>query len=304
LPIALFPGQGVQTAGMDGGLVHAQPDVFATASDVLGVDVVQLCADGRSGSADLTSTRWAQPAVLVCSVASFRALESHGETVDQMFRAAAGHSVGEYAALVAAGVLDLADALRLLVIRGEAMDEAAKRSPGGMAAVMRIDRAEVERICSETGVGLAADNGPGQLVISGALGPLDRAIEGAECSGGKCRRLDIAGAFHSPAMAPAKERLAEAFRDVNFAAPRFDVWSTTTAVPLTTDDAFRSSLAEQLVAPVRWHETVLDVAKRHGTSFIDVGPGRVVGALTRRIVEGAEIAYASEILELAAKGSA
>src|SRR5688572_2980440 len=150
---------------MGRGVVDAVPEVFAEASDVLGVDVFELCAEGRSGSADLSTTRWAQPAVLVCSVAGFRALDAHGER----FVAAAGHSVGEYAALVAAGVLSLEDAVRVISVRAQATDEAGRAEPGAMAAVMRIELADLEQICAQHGIALAADNGPGQFVISGPV---------------------------------------------------------------------------------------------------------------------------------------
>src|SRR5581483_8602396 len=132
---------------MDGGLHEGASDVFELASDVLGVDVVELCSTGRSGEADLASTRWAQPAVLVCSVAAFRSL-------DEAFDGAAGHSIGEYAALVASDALDLKDAVGLVALRARVTEEAGQRTPGSMAAVMKIDRADVDRICEATGVAL------------------------------------------------------------------------------------------------------------------------------------------------------
>lgn len=285
MTIALFPGQGVQSAGMGRGLVDAAPETFRTATEVLGIDAVELCTEGSAAGADLSSTKWAQPAVLVCSVAAYRILTERNES----FVATAGHSVGEYAALVASGVIDLEDALRLVRERADATDEAGRAVPGGMAAVMRIDRDELVRICEEHGVALAADNGPGQFVISGPVGALEGAIEVANAAGGKSRRVEVSAAFHSPVMAPAVSRLSTALDDVTLREPQIDVWSSTTAGPVRSGDEIRRALLDQLTSPVRWTETVEGLAERYGASFRDIGPGRVVAGLTRRIVEGAEI---------------
>jgi [acyl-carrier-protein] S-malonyltransferase len=292
LTLALFPGQGVQSAGMGAALIDAAPDVFATASDVLGVDVVKLCLEGKSGPADLNSTRWAQPAVLTCGVAAFRVLSGRGKTFD----GAAGHSVGEYAALVSADALDLTDAIRLVAERAEATDEAGRAIPGGMAAVMRIERDVVETICAQHGVALAADNGPGQLVISGPTGSLREAVAACKEAGASCRQLDVAAAFHSPVMAPAAERLAAAFSDVRIVEPRIEYWSSATAQRVSKPDEIRRLLLEQLTSPVRWRETVTGLAQRVGGVFCDLGPGRVLAGLVRRIVKGAEIFTAEELV--------
>jgi [acyl-carrier-protein] S-malonyltransferase len=292
MTIALFPGQGVQQAGMDGGLTDSVPDVFAIASSVLDVDVAELCREGHSGSADLSSTRWAQPAVLACSVASFRAITGSGEDV----LAVAGHSIGEYAALVAAGVLDLADAVRLVSLRANATDDAAQATPGGMAAVMRAERSVIEEICERTGAALAADNSAGQLVISGATDALDEAKELASEAGAVCRTLDVAGAFHSPVMAPAAEPLRQALDDTRFTEPTLDLWSSTTARPIAAADDIKTALIDQLVGPVLWRETVSGLAERHGNALLDIGPGKIVGALARRIVPNAEVRFAVDTL--------
>jgi [acyl-carrier-protein] S-malonyltransferase len=277
---------------MGAGLVDAAPDVFSAASDVLGVDVVKLCLEGSSGPADLGSTRWAQPAVLTCGVAAFRVLQERGKEFD----AVAGHSVGEYAALVSADALDLTDALRLVAERAEATDEAGRATPGGMAAVMLIERDAVEAICAQYGVALAADNGPGQLVISGPTDALERAVAACAEAGGKCRQLDVAAAFHSPVMAPAALRLATAFSDVRLVTPRIAFWSSATAQPVTKPEEIKRLLLEQLTSPVRWRETVNALAQRVGSVFCDLGPGRVLAGLVRRIVKGAEIFTAEELV--------
>ncbi|MEX2539907.1 MAG: ACP S-malonyltransferase [Actinomycetota bacterium] len=299
MTIALFPGQGVQAAGMDGGLGELAVDVFATASHVLGEDVLELCRTGRSGTASLDSTLWAQPAVLTCSVAAFRGLSARGES----YAAVAGHSVGEYAALVAGSALDLADALQLIALRAQATDDAAHQNPGGMVAVMRIDREAVEQICERAGTFLAADNSAGQLVMSGPHEALESARAAAEGAGATCRSLDVAGAFHSPAMEPAIARLEAGLAHVTFRVPRIDVWSSTTAAPVRESDEIREVLLAQLVSPVRWRETVEGLAGRNPAVFADLGPGRVVGALAKRIVRGAEIKFVTDLLPASASAS-
>jgi [acyl-carrier-protein] S-malonyltransferase len=274
---------------MDWGLHEGASEVFVLASEVLGVDVAELCSTGRSGAADLTSTRWAQPAVVVCSVAAFRSL---GENV----AAAAGHSIGEYAALVCAGAIDLADAIRLVALRARVTEEAGARTPGGMAAVMKIDREDVDRICAQTGIALAADNSSGQYVISGASDVLDAALKEFSETKAIARKLDVSAAFHSPVMAPAMEPLREALAAVSFVRPSIEIWSSTTGSPIGDPDEIRAALVDQLVSPVRWRETVDAMSAKHGKTFVDVGPGKVVGALAKRIVQGADVSFAADLL--------
>lgn len=287
----MFPGQGVQSSGMSAGLTEPEPEIFATASDVLGTDVVELCETGESQGASLDSTRWTQPAIFTCSVASHRRLTDAGSRSD----AVVGHSIGEYSALVAAGAIDFADALRVVALRAEVTDQAARATPGTMAAVMRIERAEAERIVAEHGVVLAADNGPGQLVISGALDAVARSVDALEAAGATCRRVDVAGAFHSPFMESAAGPMAEALEEARITEPSIAFWSTTRAGRLEAPADIRSSLVEQLTGPVRWHETILAMASA-SDRFTDVGPGRVVAGLVKRIVKGADIRLASELV--------
>ena len=299
MTIALFPGQGVQSPEMGRGLTDAAPEVFSAASDVLGIDVTELCTTGRSGSADLETTRWAQPAVLVCGVAAAKVLSQRGEH----FVAAAGHSVGEYAALVSASALSLTDALRVISVRAQATEDAGRSVPGGMAAVMRVDRAVVDETCGRHGVALAAENGPGQFVVSGPIDDLKRAIEALATAGAVSRHLDVSAAFHSPVMAAAAEPLRAALDGVAFQEPRFEVWSPTTAAVVRTADEICAALMDQLTSPVRWRETIEGVAERHGSVFCDLGPGRVVAGLTRRIVKGAEIQTLADLLVTTSKGT-
>jgi [acyl-carrier-protein] S-malonyltransferase len=277
---------------MDGGLIDLAAEVFTTASQVFDVDIAELCREGSSGEATLASTLWAQPAVLTCGVAAFRALSERDET----FTAVAGHSVGEYAALVTAGALDLADALRLIALRAKATEDAARLNPGGMLAVMRIERDVVEAICENTGAALAADNSSGQLVISGPHDSLKKAQAAAEEAGAKCRALEVAGAFHSPAMRPAAAPLSDALSDMRFSPPEIEIWSATTAAPLSDPSEIKQVLIDQLESPVRFRETLECASSKHGRSFIDLGPGRVVGALAKRVVKDADIKFIAELL--------
>ena len=293
--VALFPGQGVQRAGMAGDLPERVPEVFATASGALGVDVAALCTQGAAGEASLDSTRWAQPAIVAVGVASW--LDAGLDA-----RAACGHSIGEYTALVAAGAVGLADALDLVRLRAEAMDRAGTATPGGMAAVAKLDRDALEPICERTGVALAADNAPGQLVVSGAADALDAAVEAIAEAGGRCTRLEVAGAFHSPVMAAAAGELSEALERTTFTAPAFEVWSPTTTKPVNGAEEIRSALSAQLTGPVRFRETLLGLADRGGEVFIDLGPGKVVANLAKRTVEGAEIRAVGDGSSLGAKG--
>ncbi len=277
---------------MDAGLADIATDVFANASEVFDVDIAELCREGRTAGASLDSTLWAQPAVLTCGVASFRALRDQGVA----FTAVTGHSVGEYAALVAGGAVDLADALRLIALRAQATEDAARLNPGGMLAVMRIEREMVEQICENAGASLAADNSSGQHVISGPHEALKDARAAAEEAGATCRTLEVAGAFHSPAMAPAVSPVADALNDVTFDAPEIEVWSPTTAARIEHRDEIKQVLLDQLESPVRFRETIEAVSGKHGNSFTDLGPGRVVGALAKRVVEGADISFAADLL--------
>lgn len=290
--VALFPGQGVQRPGMADGLADAAPDVFEAASRILDLDVLELCATGRARGADLGSTRWAQPAVLAAGVASFCALTRAGVHADVLV----GHSVGEYTALACAGSLSVEDAVRLIEVRGAAMERACREAPGGMGAVLRLDPDDVRRIAEEADVDIAGDNAPGQLVVAGSHDRLDRARELVEEFGGRWSSVDVAGPFHSRGMATAAAPLREALDETRIRPPEIPVWSPTAVSRFVDPDGIREALAEQLTSPVRFRETVETLAGRGAETFWDVGPGRVVGGMARRIVRGAEVRYASEVL--------
>jgi [acyl-carrier-protein] S-malonyltransferase len=236
--------------------------------------------------------------VLVCSVAAFRELSR-----EQTFTVVAGHSVGEYGALVASEAIAFEDALTLIATRAAATADIAHRTNGTMAALLKVDVDEAARLCSEAGVVLAADNAAGQCVISGPSDRIDAAIASLEGSRAVAKRLEVDGAFHSPLMEPAVGVLRDALSSIEVAPPKIDFWSSTTATPLDDPETIRRALLEQLVGCVRWRETVERIAAQGHSVFADVGPGRVVGTLARRIVPSAEVRSATDLLHAAVAAS-
>ena len=276
----LFPGQGVQRVGM-GHDIHeesrAARATFEEANDVLGYDLATLCFEGPKN--ELGRTDRCQPAVLTTSVALLRATREAGFDGDL----ALGHSLGEYAALVAGGSLTFSEALRLVVRRGEVTEEVARATPGAMAAVLGTDEAEVEALCAEAGeVWPANYNCPGQVVVSGLTPAVDRLLELAAERAIKVRRLDIDGSFHSRVMAPAAERFTDALARVQIGEPRIPFLSAT-SVAIESGERLRALLAEQLTAPVRFTQTVRAALALGVDTFVEMGPGRVLIGLIKRI---------------------
>jgi [acyl-carrier-protein] S-malonyltransferase len=224
-------------------------------------------------------TRFQQPALFLCSVA-----EWVRSGIDQPV-GAAGHSLGEYAALVAAGALDFDDAVRLVRVRAEAMADASDANPGAMLAVLGGDAHAVRALARDHDLVIANDNAPGQLVLAGAAEAVDAAEAAVTELGARARRLDVSGAFHSELMAPAAEPLADALREVEIREPRFPVISNGTARPF---EDVRSELVANLTRTVRWRETVLTLADAGAGEFVELGPGRVLGGLVRRILRDRE----------------
>lgn len=258
----LFPGQGSHHEDMDA--PWRKHPVFLRALEVLGFDPFARLAEG---------TAMQQPALLICSLCAW----ADDRPEDAI--AAAGHSLGEYAALVAAGALSADDAVRLVAERGAAMDAAGRENPGGMTAFLGGDPAAVAALAEETGLTLANDNAPGQLVLSGSLDALDAAEARAGETGARTRRLDVAGAFHSPLMAPAADRLTAALEQTPFAEPRIPVYCNSTAAPFTDP---RAELAGNLLKPVRWRETLLALRASGVERFVELGPGSVLSGLVKR----------------------
>jgi [acyl-carrier-protein] S-malonyltransferase len=282
----LFPGQASQHVGMGRLAVarfSAAAEVFDRVDAALGEPISQICFEGPAER--LRETRWQQPAVFTCSLALYQAWRQETGDANQVI-GATGHSLGEYTALVVAGALSLEDAARLVALRGRLMQEAADRTPGGMIAIIGMDRARVEMICAEASrpdagpgevVVLANDNSPEQQVIAGGLGALERAAILARAQGARrAIPLKVAGAFHSPLMASAVEELAIALERVPFSPCRFPVIANSTAAPLDTEAETREELVRQVTSPVRWVESMRRLGGWTPNLWVDSGPGNVV----------------------------
>jgi [acyl-carrier-protein] S-malonyltransferase len=299
----LFPGQGSQHVGMARELAEAYPAARAAleeADAVLGFALSRLMFDGPE--ADLTDTVNAQPALLAASVAALRALAGEwGHTAEQMAGAVpgpavfvAGHSLGEYTALVAAGSLSYADGLRLVRERGRLMKEAGARSPGKMAAILGLDEDKVAAVCAAARdqggiVQVANDNCPGQVVISGDEEGMEAAMGALAAAGArKVMPLAVSIAAHSPLMQPAIAALESAVKSATFHLPQVPVIANTTAQPLVEISAIQDELVDQLTGSVRWTATIQALAEAGVTTFVEVGPGEVLTGLVKRIARGAE----------------
>ncbi len=291
MTVLVFPGQGAQKVGMGKDLADRFPiarDTFAEIDDALGAHLSRIMWEGPES--ELTLTHNTQPAILAHSAAVLAvARERLGDVA-----LAAGHSLGEYSAYIAAGSLSVADAARLVRRRGELMLEAGQARPGAMSAVLGLDTEAVALCCAEAsgadGVAVAANlNAPDQTVISGD--PDAVAAAGERCKAAGAKRvlpLKVSGAFHSPLMAPAVPGLRDALGGVEFGEPTFPVVANATASPVGTADEAKALLVDQLTAPVRWVDCMQTAARLHPEArFIEVGPGSVLTGLLKRIVPGA-----------------
>ena len=283
----LFPGQGSQYVGMGRSLACAYPEaaeVFEEADDVLGFSISKLAWEGPEE--DLVLTQNAQPAMLVHSTAVYRVIQDRLGEVSL----AAGHSLGEFSAYVAAETLEFADAVRTVRLRGELMYAAGVERPGTMAAVIGLDDEAVISACDqaqdEAGVCVPANfNATGQVVISGDLAGVERAMELATKLGAKrVVRLCVSGAFHSMLMAPAVVEFEAWLEQQPFHDPSFPIITNVTAQPVSTGDAAKALLVRQLTTPVRWAASVLHMAESGVERFLEIGPGSVLRGLNRRIV--------------------
>lgn len=289
----VFPGQGSQAVGMGAGLAEAFPAakaVFDEVDESLGQPLSKLMREGPE--ADLTLTENAQPALMAVSLAAMRALEAMGFVLGGKVAYVAGHSLGEYSALAASGALSLADTARLLKIRGRAMQQAVPVGEGAMAALLGADLAQAQELAAAASEGeccqAANDNAPGQVVISGKKTAIERAVELAPKFGARrAVLLPVSAPFHCALMQPAADAMAEALSGVTISVPAVPVVANVLAEPISDPEAIRGRLVEQVTGMVRWRETMAFLAGNGVDTVYEVGAGRVLTGMARRL-EGVE----------------
>ena len=288
----IFPGQGAQFSGMGLDLYENSPlaqELFEKANTILGFNITDIMFEGSAE--DLKETKVTQPAIFLHSVILAKTL---GESFKPDM--VAGHSLGEFSALVANGVLTFEDGLKLVSQRATAMQKACELQPSTMAAVLGLEDDIVEKICATTqGVVVAANyNCPGQLVISGEIEAINKACEALKEEGARrALVLPVGGAFHSPLMEPAREELAAAIENTTFNTPNCPIYQNVTASAITDENEIKSNLISQLTAPVRWTQSVQQMIADGGTLFTEVGPGKVLQGLVRKINRDAQTASAT-----------
>ncbi|WP_288443892.1 ACP S-malonyltransferase [uncultured Serratia sp.] len=299
----VFPGQGSQAVGMLAELAAQFPIVektFGEASSALGYDLWQLVQQGPAE--ELNKTWQTQPALLAASVAIFRVWQQQGGKAPALM---AGHSLGEYSALVCAGVLDFKAAIRLVELRGKLMQEAVPEGTGAMYAIIGLDNDAIAKACEESAQGQVVSpvnfNSPGQVVIAGNKEAVERA--GAACKAAGAKRalpLPVSVPSHCALMKPAADKLAVALQDITFNAPQVPVVNNVDVRTENDPEAIRSALVRQLYSPVRWTESVEFIAAQGVTSLLEVGPGKVLTGLTKRIVDTLTAAAVNDTASLSA----
>ena len=277
----VFPGQGSQFVGMGKDLYDYCKeirDLMNSANDILGFDILSVMFEGTEE--DLKKTKITQPAIFIHSVAIVKAINTIGSGM------VAGHSLGEFSALVANGVLSFKDGLELVYQRALAMQEACDMNPSSMAAVLGLEDEKVEEICSQIkGIVVPANyNCPGQLVISGETAAVEEACEALKAAGAKrALLLPVNGAFHSPLMQPAQEKLAKAIEGVKFNNPILPIYQNVTTTAVTDPEEIKKNLIAQLTGSVKWTQTIQNMVKDGANHFVEVGPGKTLQGLIKKI---------------------
>ena len=298
----VFPGQGAQSVGMGKDLFEAYPiakAVYEEADEALGFQLSSLCFEGPEDQLTLTTNT--QPAILTTSIAALRVLQ---EQVDVEAAYVAGHSLGEYSALVCAGAMQFADAVRIVRKRGEFMQDAVPVGTGTMAAIMGLDQEKVEVLCEQVNredhlVSLANINSPGQYVISGHVAAVNEVIELAKAQGVKrAIPLAVSAPFHSPLMRPAAERLDEVLQQIPFQDLRIPLINNAEASLITSGSEARASLVRQMYKSVEWERSIRNLLEQGVTTFVEIGPGKVLSGLLKRIEKTATGINVSDVATL------
>jgi [acyl-carrier-protein] S-malonyltransferase len=296
----IFPGQGSHQVGAGRDLHDASPlarEVFRRSEQVLGSGLAELCFEGPEDA--LRDTANAQPAILAASLACLAAALEAG-ALPRRPAFLAGHSLGEFSALVAAGSIDLEDALSLVAIRGRLMRDASEREPGAMIAVHGLNGEALDEVCRASGVEPCNYNSPSQVVIGGPVAAVEEAARLIKERGGRGLPLNVSGAFHTALMAPVADEFARAVERCPVHDPAIPVVANTTAQPLTTAAAVRQELREQITRPVLWHQSVMTMTAAGVTTFIEAGPGRVLSGLIKRMGLGLTALNIDSVESLAA----